>query len=77
MSLIDNLVPEVRELFEADAEQYPSLIEAMKEEMSNPINMVMDLSVRTANILIGYGEKVGVEFEYNDFINKLYNVFGK
>ena len=77
MSLIDDLVPEVRELFEADAEHYPSLIKAMREEMSNPINVVMDLSVRTANILIGYGEKVGVEFEYNDFINKLYNVFGK
>ena len=77
MSLIDDLIPEVRELLEADAKQYPLLVEAMKREMSDPSNLVQDLTVRTANTLIGYGEGAGVKFEFDNFINKLYNVFGK
>lgn len=77
MSLIDDLIPEVKELLEADAEQFPLLVKAIKREISDPSNLVQDLKVSTAQTLIGYGEAAGVEFKYNTFVNKLYNVFGK
>lgn len=77
MSLIDDLIPEVKELLEADAEQFPLLVKAIKREISDPSNLVQDLKVGTAQTLIGYGEAAGVEFKYNTFVNKLYNIFGK
>lgn len=77
MSLIDDLIPEVKELLEADAEQFPLLVKAIKREISDPSNLVQDLKVSTAQTLIGYGEAAGVEFKYNTFVNKLYNIFGK
>ena len=77
MSLINDLIPEVKKLLEADTEQYPMLVEAIKREMSDPNNLVQDLKVSTANVLIGYGEAAGVEFKYDGFVNKLYNIFGK
>lgn len=77
MSLINDLIPEVKELLEADAKQYPLLVNAMKSEMNDPSNMVTDLKVRTANTLINYAEEAGVELEGSNFVLKLYSVFGK
>lgn len=77
MSLINDLIPEVKELLEADAEQYPMLVKAIKREISDPNNLVQDLKVSTANTLIGYAEAAGVKFKYDSFVNKLYNIFGK
>ena len=77
MSLIDDLIPEVKELLEADTEQFPLLVKAIKREISDPSNLVQDLKVSTAQTLIGYGEAAGVKFEFDSFVNKLYNVFGK
>ena len=77
MSLINDLIPEVKELLEADAEQFPLLVKAIKREISDPSNLVQDLKVSTAQTLIGYGEAAGVEFKYDSFVNKLYNIFGK
>ena len=76
MSLLNDLIPEVKELLEADAEKFPNLVKGIKNELSNN-DMVQDLRVSTAQTLIGYGETADVEFEYNTFVNKLYNVFGK
>ena len=76
MSLINDLIPEVKKLLEADTEKYPMLVEAIKRELSEN-TLVQDLKVSTANTLIGYGEAADVEFKYNTFVNKLYNIFGK
>ena len=76
MSLLNDLVPEVKELLEADVEKFPHLVKGIKNELSNN-DLVQDLKVSTANTLIGYGEAAGVKFEFDSFVNKLYNVFGK
>lgn len=76
MSLLNDLVPEVKELLEADVEKFPNLVKGIKNELSNN-DMVQDLKVSTANTLISYGEAAGVKFEFDSFVNKLYNVFGK
>ena len=76
MSLINDLIPEVKELLEADAEKFPLLVNGIKNELSNNY-IVQDLKVSTANTLISYGEVAGVKFEFDSFVNKLYNVFGK
>ena len=40
-------------------------------------NVVTDLSVSTASTLISEGEAVGVNFESNNFVLRLYQIFGK
>ena len=39
--------------------------------------VVTDLSVNTANVLIGYGEELEMNFESGNFILRLYQIFGK
>lgn len=74
--LIDDLVPEVEELLEVDAEQYPYLIAAIKQELSEKV-VVMDLSVSIANSLISYENRVNPENYGMNFILNLYKVFGR
>jgi len=76
MSLLNDLIPEVREQLEADKEQYPFLYVSMMEDMQQAM-VVKDVTVQTANQLINYGEVAKVRFESDNFILKLYNVFGK
>jgi len=76
MSLINDLIPEVKELLEADKEQYPFLYVSMIEDMQNA-QLSTDVKVSTANQLISYAEIAKVKFESDNFILKLYNVFGK
>ena len=67
MSILKDLNPEIRKKMDADKELYDHL----------HAKMVTDLQVNTANILIGYGEELGMEFESNSFVLKLYQIFGK
>ena len=76
MSLLNELIPEVRERLEADKEQYPFLYKAITESLQQAA-LCTDVSVSTANILISHAEIAGVKFEYDSFVLKLYNVFGK
>ena len=76
MSLINDLIPEVKELLEADKEQYPFLYVSMIEDMQNA-QLSTDVKVSTANQLISYAEIAKVKFESDNFVLKLYNVFGK
>ena len=75
-NLFDQLIPEVKKLLEADTEQYPFLIKKMKTEMSKHY-FPTDLTVNTAQTLVGYFDLLGLKAEYNSFLIKLYAVFGK
>jgi len=76
MSLLNELIPEVREQLEADKEQYPFLYKAIIADLQNA-ELSTDVKVSTANQLISYAEAVGIKFEIDSFILKLYNIFGK
>ena len=76
MSVLNNLIPEVKELLEADKKQYPFLYKNIIEDLQNA-QLSTDVKVSTANALIGYAEAAKVEFESDNFVLKLYNVFGK
>ena len=76
MSLLNELIPEVKELLEADKEQYPFLYKNIIEDLQQS-RLSTDVKVSTANQLISYAEVAKVKFESDNFILKLYNVFGK
>lgn len=76
MSILKDLNPEIRRKMDADKELYNHLHAKMVSDMQRAF-VVTDLQVNTANILIGYGEELGMEFESNSFILKLYQIFGK
>ncbi len=76
MSLLNELIPEVREQLEADKEQYPFLYKSIMADLQESL-LSTDVKVSTANQLISYAEAAKVKFESDMFILKLYNVFGK
>ena len=76
MSLLNELIPEVRKQLEADKEQYPFLYKTIIADIQKA-QLSTDVKVSTANTLISYAEVANVEFESDSFILKLYNVFGK
>jgi len=77
MSLLNNLIPEVREQLEADKEQYPLLYKTIIADLQRA-QLSTDVKVSTAKQLINYAEDANVKFESdNNFILKLYNVFGR
>ena len=77
MSLLNELIPEVREQLEADKEQYPFLYKTIIADLQSA-QLSTDIKVSTANALISYAEVAKVKFESdNNFILKLYNVFGR
>jgi len=76
MSLLNELNPEVRKQLEADKEQYPYLYKSIMADLQSA-QLSTDVKVSTAQQLISYAEVAKVEFESDNFILKLYNVFGK
>ena len=75
--MFNELIPEVKELLEADKEQYPFLYKTIVADLQKA-NVTTDVKVSTANALIGYAEVSKVKFESdNNFVLKLYNVFGR
>ena len=76
MSMFNELIPEVKELLEADKEQYPFLYKTIVADLQKA-NVTTDVKVSTANTLIGYAEVAKVKFESDNFVLKLYNVFGR
>tara|TARA_B100000424_G_C22915772_1_gene487261 strand:- start:445 stop:675 length:231 start_codon:yes stop_codon:yes gene_type:complete len=76
MSILNNLIPEVREQLEADKEQYPFLYKTIIADLQQS-QLSTDVKVSTANALIGYAEAANVKFESDSFVLKLYNVFGR
>lgn len=76
MSLINDLNPEVKQSLLTDKENYPYLIEKIYREL-NDANFPTDLTVSTAQTLIGYFDTLGLKAEHDSFVIKLYAVFGK
>ena len=73
-NILNNLLPEVREMLDADKATYPFLYKKVIGEMKQAY-LVTDLSVSTASILIGYAEHLKVKFDNDNFVLKLYRIF--
>ena len=57
-----------------------SFFGSVKNSISDSFNWVsgdIAIDLGTANTLIGLAEKAGVKFDSDNFVLKLYNVFGK
>ena len=76
MSVLNDLIPEVKELLEADKKKFPNLYKGIISDLQNAF-VTTDMKVSTANYLIGYAETANVKFESDSFVLKLYNVFGR
>ena len=57
MSLLNELIPEVREQLDADKEQYPNYYKSLIEDMQS-VWIVGDLKVGTATNLLDYAQIV-------------------
>jgi len=79
MSLLNDLNPEVRQLLDADMENFPYTTQAIVSNLQSS-DFVGDLTVNTATNLLNYADKVGMKFDSytaESFILKLYKIFGK
>ena len=79
MSLLNDLNPEVRQLLDADKEQYPNTTKAIIDNLQSAY-VVGDLTVNSATTLLNYADKVGMKYDipYTDsFVLKLYKIFGR
>ena len=76
MSVLKELNTEVRGAVDADKELYPNSHAALVRNMQKA-QLVTDLPVGTANTLLSYAESVKFNFESENFVLKLYQIFGK
>jgi hypothetical protein len=76
MSVLNDLIPEVKELLEADKEKFPNLHKGIVRDLQNAF-VTTDLKVSTASQLISYAEVAKVKFESDNFVLKLYEIFGR
>jgi len=76
MSILKDLNLEIRKALDADKELYNHLHAKIISDMQKA-SVVTDLSVSTANTLMSYGEVLGMNFESENFILRLYQIFGK
>lgn len=76
MSLLNDLNPEVRQLLDADKENYPHTTQAIVNNLQSA-DFISDLTVNSATNLLNYADKVGMKFDTDSFVLKLYKIFGK
>ena len=76
MSILKDLNLEVRKAMDADKELYQHSHAALVRNMQKA-TLVTDLPVGTASTLLSYAETVGFKFESENFVLKLYQIFGK
>ena len=76
MSLLNDLNPEVRQLLDADKENFPHTTQHIIDNLQSAY-VIGDLTVNTATNLLNYADKVGVKFDTTSFVLKLYKIFGK
>jgi len=76
MSVLKDLDREVRRAMDADKELYQYSHAGLVRDMQKA-RLVTDLKVSTASMLLSYAEAVGMKFETENFVLKLYQIFGK
>jgi len=76
MSVLNDLIPEVKELLEADKEKFPNLYKGIINDLQNAY-VTTDLKVSVAQSLISYAETANVNFNSDNFVLKLYEIFGR
>jgi len=79
MSLLNDLNPEVRQLLDADKENFPNSTQAIIDNLQRSY-VVGDLTVSSATTLLNYADKVDMKYDipYTDsFVLKLYKIFGR
>jgi hypothetical protein len=73
---LKDLNPEVRQLLDADMENYPHTTQAIVNNLQSA-DFISDLTVNSATNLLNYADKVGMKFDTDSFVLKLYKIFGK
>lgn len=76
MSILKDLDPEVRKAMDADKEFYQHSHAALIRDMQEA-TLVTELPVGTASTLLSYAETVKFNFESENFVLKLYQIFGR
>ena len=76
MSILKDLDREVRRAMDADKELYKFSHARLVRDMQMA-NLTTELSVGTASTLLSYAETVDFKFESENFVLKLYQIFGK
>ena len=76
MSILKELHPKVRRAMDADKELYQHSHAALVRDMQKA-TLIIDLPVGTANTLLSYAETADFDFESQNFILKLYQIFGR
>lgn len=76
MSILKELNFEVRKAMDADKELYQHSHAALVRDMQKA-HLVGDLKVGTASTLLSYAEAVGFNFESQNFVLRLYQIFGR
>ena len=76
MSILKDLDREVRRAMDADKELYQHSHAKLVRDMQKS-TLVSDLSVSTASSLLSYAESVKFNFESENFVIKLYQIFGR
>jgi len=76
MSILKELNLEVRKAMDADKELYQHSHAALVHDMQK-VTLVTDLRVGTASTLLSYAGVVGFNFESQNFVLRLYQIFGR
>ena len=76
MSILKDLDREVRRAMDADKELYQFSHAALIRDLQKA-TLVTELSVGTASTLLSYAESIKFNFESENFVLKLYQIFGK
>ena len=76
MSILKDLDFQVRRAMDADKELYQHSHAALVRDMQKA-TLVTELSVGTASTLLSYAESIKFNFESENFVLKLYQIFGK
>ena len=76
MSLLKDLKPEVKALLDVDKKSYPPLVGTIEKEL-NRNHSVQDITVGTANSLVDYLGSTDLNPNTDNFMLKLYFIFGR
>ena len=76
MSILKDLDSEVRRAMDADKELYQHSHAALVRDMQKA-TLVTELPVGTASTLLSYAENIKFNFESENFVLKLYQIFGR